>query len=74
MQQAEASKWAEKRDTYAQDSQKAAVHTAELQAAAEEAGHVLDRLKADIDQAKNCLVALDRSVSWLCAAHGMAAC
>ena len=58
--QAEASKWAEKRDAYAQESQKASGHTAEMQAAAEEASQQLDRLKAEIAQAKKHLLALER--------------
>jgi len=61
--QAEASKWAEKRDAYAQDSQKATIHTAEVQAAAETAGQELDRLQANIAQAKKRLAALDRSLA-----------
>ncbi|KAA6418981.1 MAG: hypothetical protein FRX49_11084 [Trebouxia sp. A1-2] len=58
---AEASKWAEKRDAYAHDSQKASVHTAEMEAAAGEAEQKLERLNADIAQAKKRLTALDRA-------------
>lgn len=58
--QSEASKWAEKRDAYAQQSQKASVHTAEMQSAAEEATQQLNRLKDDIAQAKKHLLALER--------------
>ncbi len=63
--QAEASKWAEKRDAYAHDSQKASEHTAEMDAAAGEAEQKLERLHADIAQAKKRLTALDRSAACL---------
>ena len=58
--QAEASKWAEKRDAYAQESQKASGHTAEMQSAAEDASQQLGKLKAEIAQAKKHLLAIER--------------
>ena len=58
--QSEASKWAEKRDAYAQESHKASQHTSEMQSAAEEATQELTRLKDDIAHAKKQLLALER--------------
>lgn len=58
--QSEASKWAEKRDAYAQQSQKASVHTVEMQSAADEATQQLNRLRDDTAQAKKHLLALER--------------
>ena len=60
LMQAEARKWAEKREAHAQDSQQAACHKAELEEAAEQASIELARLKADIAQAKKQLLALER--------------
>lgn len=58
--QTEASKWAEKRDAYAQESHKASLHTAEMQSGAEKAAQQLTRLRDDIAQAKKQLLALER--------------
>ena len=58
--QAEASRWADKRDVYARDSQKAAEQTAETQAASEEASQELERLQADVAHARTRLLALVR--------------
>lgn len=58
---AEASKWAEKRDAYARDSQQAAEHAAEMQAASHTASQKLERLQADVGHAKTRLVALERA-------------
>lgn len=58
--QSEASKWAEKRDAYAQESHKASLYTTEMQSAAEKATLQLTRLRDDIAQAKKQLLALER--------------
>ena len=64
--QAEASKWAEKRDAYAQDSQKVAAQMTEVHAAAEAAADELDRLKADIAHAQERLTAVNKYAAPAC--------
>lgn len=58
--QAEAHKWAEKREAHAQQSQQAACRKAELEVAVDEATQELSRLKHDVQQTKKQLLALER--------------
>ena len=61
--QAEAHKWAEKKETHAQESQQAAFRKEELECAAQEASHELARLKEGVAQAKKQLQALERQAT-----------